>query len=169
MPVPQAAGARVAPDRPLTSSGATALPSDERSVADPVVRPRWITREPPLPAVAVAAEGAGTKALAAAVSAGLDDGHGARLRAVRGDGWLVVLSDDPTGSDLPWADGVHWLGRDGSGLLLPTHLTLDPAPDLVVRAVARGVPASHTLLVMLPGRLLSGPAPQRPVTRELLV
>lgn len=134
--------------------------------------PRWTPREPPLQAVAVAAvttgpAGPAARALAAAVVEGLDDGRTARLRAVHCADWLIVLSDDPAGADLPWADGVRWLGHD-SGLLLPTHLTVRPAPGLVARAAARQVPETHGLLVLLPGLLLSAPRPRRPVTGEQL-
>ncbi|WP_459179345.1 bpX5 domain-containing protein [Streptomyces sp.] len=129
--------------------------------------PRWTPREPPLPAVAAAASGPAARALAAAVIAGRDDGSTARLRAAHAADWLVVLSDDPAGADLPWADGVHWLGRD-SGLLVPTHLTLQPDPGLVARAAARHVPDAPTLVVLLPGLLLSTPTPRRPVATEQL-
>lgn len=117
--------------------------------------------------MAAAASGPVVHALAAAVIAGLDDSRTSRLRAAHAEGWLIVLSDDPAGSDLPWADGIHWLGHD-SGLLVPTHLTLRPDPGLVARAAARQVPDAHTLVVLLPGLLLSAPKPQRPVAEEQL-
>ncbi|MFI1394655.1 hypothetical protein [Streptomyces sp. NPDC020681] len=135
---------------------------------DAAFAPRWTPREPPLPAVAAAAQGAAARALADAVRDGLDDGRTSRLRAARADdGWLIVLSDDPAGADLPWADGVHWLGMD-SGLLLPAHLAVRPDAALVAHAVARRVPDTHTLLALLPGHLLSAPVPRRPVRKEQL-
>ena len=56
------------------------------------------------------------------------------LAGVAGEGVLILL-----GTDLPWADGAVYLGRDprAPGLLLPTLLSPDVPLDLLERAVAR--------------------------------
>ncbi|MQY13720.1 hypothetical protein SRB5_38710 [Streptomyces sp. RB5] len=107
---------------------------------------RFVPREPPLTPTAVAARGPAAEALRAAART--------TLRVAQADGWLLLLSRDPRGADLPWADGVHWLAPD-QGLYLPTHLTTDPPPALVARAAARRAPRGHTLLALLPGHLLA--------------
>jgi hypothetical protein len=72
------------------------------------------------------------------------------LRAAAGDGWLVVL-----GEELPWADGVTYLGWD-SGILVPT--TQRPIPPT---AILRGALPSAELTVLLPGLVLLSAAPRR--------
>jgi hypothetical protein len=109
-------------------------------------------REPPLAADAVLAAGDAVPALSAATRRGL--ARGAELRAAAGEGWLVVLG--PT-EDLPWADGVRYLGREGE-LLVPTTSTVAPLPGLVAAAVRRVAPDA-ALIVVLEDTILCGPAP----------
>ncbi|MEV6103191.1 hypothetical protein AB0M28_00555 [Streptomyces sp. NPDC051940] len=140
-------------------------PTAERPAAAAAFTPRLVPREPPLPATAVAAHGSAAVALADAVRRGLADGRTARLRAAAADGWLLVLSDDVGGADLPWADGVHWLAHE-HGLYLPAHRRVEPHPALVARAAAARAPRGHTLIALLPGVLLCAAPPQRPVTER---
>lgn len=107
----------------------------------------WARREPPLGAAAVVATGAALEPLRAATVGRLEARD---LRAVGGDGWLVVL-----GEELPWADGVIYLGWD-SGILVPT--TQAPTPPT---AILRGALPKADLVVLLPGRVLLSEAPVR--------
>jgi len=136
-----------------------------------VTQPAWSRREPPLRAAAVAATGDVLSSLQAATIACLTAGAGhaadpagrstgapgQELRAVAGDGWLVVLGDD-----LPWADGAIYLGWD-SGILVPT--TSAPAPPAAILRAA--LPAAD-LVVLLPDRVLVSPTPVRPADPALL-
>ncbi|WP_371501550.1 hypothetical protein OG871_32015 [Kitasatospora sp. NBC_00374] len=114
---------------------------------------QWHRREPPLPAAAVLALGPAVPALARATAERL--AGGAALRAVADEQSLVVLG---AGADLPWADGVRYLGRDG-GTLLPTTACPTPAPALWRQALA---PGDGLLLVLVPGLALVADLPTGP-------
>lgn len=88
----------------------------------------WAPVEPPLDAVAAAAPGPAGDRLAARAEAHLS------CRLVRFAGWTVALGDD-----LPWTDGVTYLGRlPGAGrVLVPVHRRPDVHPELVARLVPR--------------------------------
>lgn len=110
---------------------------------------RWSRREPPLPIAAVAAGGASATRLRASTVERLE--HGAELLVSISADWVLVLGP---ADDLPWTDGVTYLGCD-SGLLLPCALA-PSVPAGVLRA-ALGVDT----LAVLPGVCLVGPAPVR--------
>ena len=95
----------------------------------------WLEREPPLVPCAVAAWGEASRALAHSLLERDDAGLGA-LAAVAGDSLLVVLGEGP---ELPWADGVRYLGRDpdAPGLYTPTTLRPSAPAPLVERALSR--------------------------------
>src|SRR4051794_41037391 len=99
-------------------------------------------REPPLAAAAVLAAGDGVASLAAATRRAL--ARGAELRAAVGAGWLVVLGRE---EELPWADGVRYLGRDGE-LLTPTTCRVAPLPGLIAAAVRRASPDAALIVVL---------------------
>ncbi|MGW7333414.1 bpX5 domain-containing protein [Streptomyces sp. NPDC054840] len=128
----------------------------------PPVPLRWERREPPLPTVAVLAVGDAVPGLAAAALERIRDG--ARLGVLADDGpslpaadrVLLVLGAE---ADLPWADGVRYLGRD-AGLLVPTTARPVPAAALWRRAVGA---AEGRLCVLVPGRALVADPPA-PVT-----
>jgi hypothetical protein len=65
----------------------------------------------------------------------LSDGRLGRLRGSAGNGITVVLGE---AQDLPWADGVTYLGRDPAAprLLVPCMLHPNIAMDVFERAVA---------------------------------
>jgi len=66
----------------------------------------------------------------------LDEARLSRLRAVHGNGFLLVQG---TSSDLPWSDGLLYLGKDEAAprLLLPTALAPNVPSPLFERALAR--------------------------------
>jgi MoxR-vWA-beta-propeller ternary system domain bpX5 len=117
-----------------------------------VTAPSWRRREPPLPYAAVAATGPAATRLAAATADRIADG--AALRATAGQGWLVVLGQP---ADLPWTDGVTYLGWD-AGVLVPTTRAVSPPVPLIRAALGAG-PAD--LLVLLPDAALISPLPVR--------
>ncbi len=129
-------------------------------------------RAAPLVPVAVAACGAAAFALAARL-AERDDAALARLSGVGGEGLLVVIGE---AADLPWVDGVVYLGRDpgAPALLLPTALEPDvPAPlfERAILAHASGAPPPVAVIVGPAGAgpLLAGTGGARPIRRgELL-
>jgi hypothetical protein len=115
------------------------------------VRPlTWTRREPPLRAAAVA----GGAELRAATVRRLR--AGAELRVAFGPEWTLVI-----GAELPWADGVTYLGWD-DGLLVPTTL----APSTPAGLLRHALPPDA--LAVVPGAVLTGPAPVRPADPERL-
>ena len=80
--------------------------------------------------------------------------RGAELRAVADADCLVALGD---AGDLPWVDGVTYLGWD-CGLLLPTTLAPWPPAQLIRESLA----TDHGLVVLLPDRMLVSVVPVRP-------
>lgn len=119
------------------------------------VVPAWRPREPPLAPVAVLARGGAAAGLVAATVARLD--AGAVLRVTAGPSWLLVLG---AAADLPWAEGVTYLGDD-DGLLVPTTLVNDVPADVLRAALARRVPPEHALLALVGDDVLSSPRPVR--------
>jgi hypothetical protein len=121
----------------------------------------WVVREPPLAPVAVAATGAAASRLVAALLRRVSLGG---LAGVAGEGVVVVI-----GEELPWAEGVVYLGRDpdAPGVLLPTRLRPGVPVDLFARAARAKVPeaawpvavlASPALLVPVGGARALGRA-----------
>nr|WP_255519170.1 hypothetical protein [Kitasatospora sp. SID7827] len=133
---------------------------------------RWEHREPPLPPAAVAGLGPAATALAAAArdrlaagatlrAAAAGTGAGAGAGAAGDEPVLVVLGDP---ADLPWADGVRYLGWD-DGVLVPTTARPLPSPALWRDALASAAerPLAEPLLVLLPpGLALLTELPVRP-------
>lgn len=116
----------------------------------------WRPREPPLAPVAALAKDAVVAALAKATHARVE--AGAVLRVAYAPHRLLVLG---AAADLPWADGVTYLG-DEDGLLMPTTLAPTLPADLVRLAVSGGVPVSHVVAVV-GGEVLTVARPARPV------
>jgi len=100
----------------------------------------WLPRSAPLAPCACIARGAAARALGNALLA-WEPARLARIKACAGDGVLVVLGDNP---DLPWLDGITYLGRDEAAphLLLPTTRRPNVPVDLFARALAAHVPGA---------------------------
>lgn len=114
-----------------------------------MVRISWEPRDPPLRPEAILGRGDRIQALAAALMERVE--HGADLRMFAGPGVLLAIGDE---ADLPWVDGVTWLGQE-SRLLVPTTLRVVPSADLVARAIDRRV-GEGGWRVLLPDGLLMG-------------
>jgi hypothetical protein len=122
-----------------------------------VIQLEWARREPPLQPAAVAATGSVVDSLRKATTNRMD--LVGELRAVGGDGWLVVLGDS---TDLPWADGAIYLGWD-SGLLVPTTSVPSPPAGLLRSALPQ-----EGLVVLLPDHVLVSRTPARAADPALL-
>ncbi|MBZ5714481.1 hypothetical protein, partial [Nannocystis pusilla] len=112
------------------------------------IRITWSPRPIPLAPAAVAASGPVAARLADRLLTLADDVL-LRLRGVAGRD-LVVLTGES--SDLPWLDGVDYLGRDplAPGLYIPTTLEPAPAAALLERALRRRAPQLAAPLALLP-------------------
>jgi len=137
-------------------------------VSDPALLPlRWQVREPPLEPVAAAATGPAARALARRLMAMSPERLGA-LSGVAGGELLLVLG---AGKDLPWVDGVQYLGRDpeAPGLLLPTALRpAVPLPLVERAAMLRRRTAPMPVALVLDPPLLVPLEEARPVDRAML-
>jgi MoxR-vWA-beta-propeller ternary system protein len=126
-----------------------------------------VPREAPLAPVAALATGEAARRLARRLLAA-SDAELARLEGVAGPDLLAVTGAE---ADLPWVDGVHYLGRDpdAPALLLPTAARpVIPAP-LLERALLARAPADGTPYAVLPAPLTLVPlGGARPVLRARL-
>lgn len=112
----------------------------------------WGDREPPLIPCAVAASGDAASRLAERLLK-LDVSISSRLYGVAGPTTLLVLGEE---ANLPWVDGVSYLGRDPAapGLLLPTHIEpLVPTANLLERALRHRFAKLAPPLAMLPNTM----------------
>jgi MoxR-vWA-beta-propeller ternary system domain bpX5 len=137
------------------------------SLPEPQVRLTWRPRCRPLAPIAAAAAGHASRALAARVLDRGDDAL-ARLRGLAGAGVLVLIGEE---DQLPWVDGVVYLGRDSlsPALLLPTSREPLLPPSLLERAVLSHLRRPETPVALLadpPVILSTGSA--RPVDRARL-
>lgn len=130
----------------------------------------WRPRPDPLEPAGVAARGAAARSLAARLLARGDEELG-RLRGVAGPELLVALG---AAADLPWTDGVSYLGRDPDAplLLLPTNREPAVPARLLERALlARAQELAGLeppLAVLLAPDLLVSTAVARPIDRRVL-
>lgn len=112
----------------------------------------WSPRLEPLPISALLATGASALALQVRLIQLLQaqDPRSARWQGLGGLGWIVVV-----GEDLPWVDGLTFLGKDPQApqLLLPTHLQPQIHPVLLARAFQ-----AQGLLALIPEEIQGGPA-----------
>lgn len=130
--------------------------------------PPFVPRAEPLAASAAIAEGEAAARLARRLLA-LPDASLARLDGVAGEGLLAVLGAE---NDLPWVDGVRYLGRDPAApaLLLPTARTPVLPLPLVERALAAAAPEGAAPLAVLTDPLRVVPLGRaRPVDRARLL
>jgi hypothetical protein len=93
----------------------------------------WTPRDVPLAPRAVAAVGEVSRALGRRLAM-LDDASLRALAALASRDVLVVVGDE---NELPWIDGVTYLGRDESApdLLLPTAMAPSVPPAILEMAV----------------------------------
>ncbi|MEW5851201.1 MAG: hypothetical protein AB2A00_20605 [Myxococcota bacterium] len=126
--------------------------------------PSWRLRERPLaPLAAVAVDGLASHLATRVLQ--LSDDELTALRGVAGENLLCVLGDE---KQLPWIDGVTYLGRDpgAPALLLPVHHEPTVSVELFERTVLRRVASAATPLAVLhaPTRIWSLAA-ARPLER----
>jgi hypothetical protein len=129
--------------------------------------PRFVARPTPLPPSAAVAEGAAARRLAERLLARTDDAL-VRLAGAAGPGIIAVIG---AAEDLPWVDGVLYLGRDpdAPALLLPTALSPDAPLPLWERALLSATGAASPPRAVLPGPLRVLPlGGARPVQRAAL-
>jgi hypothetical protein len=127
----------------------------------------WRPRPSPLEPAGVAARGTAARALAGRLLARGDE-ELSRLAGVAGPELLIALGAP---GDLPWVDGVSYLGQDPDAplLLLPTALEPSVHPRLLQDALlARGSKLPPPLAVLLSPDLLVSTAAARPVSRPVL-
>jgi len=108
----------------------------------------WAARPAPLALSGLAASGPAATLLLQRLLRCSDE-QLARLRGV-GDRALLVVTGEP--GDLPWVDGVLYLGRDENApnLLLPTHLQPSLPTALLELALMRRVKSGSAPLAVLP-------------------
>lgn len=124
-------------------------------------------RSSPLTPSAVVGEGEAAVRLARRLLA-LPDEALSRLSGVRAPGLLAVCGAE---ADLPWADGVRYLGRDpdAPALLLPTALGPELPVALLERALLRRAPGVAAPLAVLVNPLRLVPlGGARPIARAHL-
>ena len=115
----------------------------------PRVEVGWTQRQDPLTPVGVAAVGTRARALARRL---LDRDLAApleRLRAAATADALVILG---AASDLPWVDGVVYLGKDpkAGSLLIPTNIAPSVPIDALERSLVGRLAGVETPIVVLP-------------------
>lgn len=124
-------------------------------------------RPSPLAPLAAVAEGEAAVRLARRLFGAAPEAL-ARLSGVAAPGLLAVCGAE---ADLPWVDGIRYLGRDprAPSLLLPTAAALDCPLELVERALLRRAPAGGAPLAVLLAPLRLVPLGEaRPLARARL-
>ncbi len=127
----------------------------------------WRARTAPLAPVAGIALGEAAARLCAALLARPDEAL-EKLRGVAGRSVLAVMGE---AEDLPWVDGIIYVGRDpeAAALLVPVHLQPDLPIALVELALLAASPVARAPLLVLanPARVVSM-AGARPIARSAL-
>jgi hypothetical protein len=134
----------------------------------PLIAVNWRPRGEPLAAVAAAARGKAAGRLAQRLLdcfADSSDNTLSALDGVAGPDLIIVLGEE---RELPWVDGVCYLGRDGQApsLLIPT--TMEPSVPIALLERALAVRfANLSPLAVLPDDLLIVPlGSSRPLALE---
>jgi hypothetical protein len=126
------------------------------------LEPTWIERAAPLTPAGLVAPIGVVPALRARLLA-RDDEALARLRGVAtASEWIVI---GPEG-ELPWIDGLTYIGRDpeAPALWVPTYLALTPPAPLVERAIRARFGEPPFVVIGSPMRVVSMGA-ARPLDR----
>lgn len=126
----------------------------------------WTPRRTPLTAIAAAARGEAAAKLVKRLLA-RDDAH---LRLLRGVGSAdLVLIAGPQ-DQLPWVDGVSYLGRVNGApdILLPTNLQPTVPESLLARAIAHAK-MDPPVALLVDQRTLVSLAKALPLSRATLV
>jgi hypothetical protein len=130
----------------------------------------WVSRERPLTPSAAVACAAAARTLAVRVAT-LDDGRASRLHAARSTSGEALFVLRGAADDLPWIDGILYLGLEPGvdGLLLPTTRRPDVPLDVFARAIAARFPRIALPLAVLeqPRRVIAMGG-LRPLDREAL-
>jgi hypothetical protein len=130
----------------------------------------WTERVQPLDPVAVVGTGPSARALARRLLSD-DDEFLVKRRAAGGTADCVLYVVADTTDELPWADGVVYVGRDPAApsLLIPTMLEPSVPLPLVERSLRARFPLLAPPLVYVPlaGRVLTATA-ARPISRRVL-
>ena len=121
----------------------------------------WEFREDPLEAIALFAAGPVVRKLVDRLLKYSDETLAA-LKGVAGQDVMLIL-----GQELPWVDGVCYLGRDPMAptLLLPTHSAPKPSAELLEQALDTR-DASVPVAVIPKGQLLVPAGDALPLDRE---
>jgi hypothetical protein len=130
------------------------------------VKVTWETRFPPLSPCGAAALGDVARDWVGRLLRSSDEVL-ATFSGVGGAGGIVVL-----GADLPWVDGLEWLGRDAlaPALLLPTNRRPSVPVDVLQEAVlARSRGRSSPIALLGDGALAVPCGDARPLTRAKLL
>ncbi len=131
-------------------------------MAGPSLRaPAFRSAVAPLAAVAALARGEVVPVFARRL---LEEGELDRWRGLRGEGLILVM-----GAEVPWVDGLTWLGEhpDAPGLHLPCYLEPDLHPALIARALRR-LGHSGPVAVLPEARLTIALGGARPIARDWL-
>jgi hypothetical protein len=124
-------------------------------------------RVTPLAPLAAAARGPAAELLADRLRR-RDDAALGRLAGVAGPGLLVVIGAE---QDLPWVDGIVYLGKDpgAPSLLLPTTIEPDvPAPLFERAMIAQAGDGAPPLAVLIDPPAIVGTGAARPIRRAEL-
>jgi hypothetical protein len=136
-------------------------PASERLKVD------WRPRDRPLVPEGQVATGRVAQALARRLLRS-DPEALARLKGVAGDDVLVVLGEP---GDLPWVEGIAYVGRDprAPALYMPTNLEPVVLPDLLQAAVLRKSAGGVPPVVILPSpAVIVAVGSGRPIERAAL-
>jgi hypothetical protein len=128
----------------------------------------WQPRPKPLAAAAAVALGEAAELLARRLLTESREELACRS-GVAGPGFLLVLA---AAGELPWVDGVVYLGRDpeAPALLLPVHRRPAVPLPLFERALLKAFPATRPpVAVLWEPAVCASVAAARPIVRESLV
>jgi hypothetical protein len=129
---------------------------------------RWVPRPAPLPPEAALGAGPVAERLVLRLLQYPDEAL-SRLMGVAGPGVVVLCAQDP--QDLPWVDGLVYLGRDPSApaLYIPTTLRPSVPLPLVERALLGRLPPGSAPIAVSPRTSqLVALGSARPLQRERL-